>query len=336
LRVLQINLCRAIGGSAIHYADLSLGLAERGCTMLVADRLGNFSRQQTGDCVEHLPMARGAFHATLAKAIRHFRPDIIHAHQRLASRIANRLKHGVPVISTIHNAYNARSYGRSDGVIRVADHQKPGMGSYHGPSITIRNWLRHTPCDASPPEAIRAEFGLNNGNFLFGTASRIVAGKGIFDLILAFRTIADPRARLLIVGTGRDMPRARRKAGDDRRIIFAGHRQDAPRLMRGMDAFVMASHRETLPLVLIEAATAGCALIATETAGAREVLDGMPVSFVPVRDAPALANSMQQAFRTFSGEHKRIEYDLSPFDRERQIDETLVFYESVLNSRKAA
>jgi glycosyltransferase involved in cell wall biosynthesis len=334
LRVLQINLCRAIGGSAIHHADLSLGLAERGCTVLVADRLGDFTRRQTDGRIEHLPMVRGAFHTTLAGAIRRFRPDIIHAHQRLASRVANRLKHGVPVIATIHNAYNAHSYGRSNGIVRVADHQASAMDGYRGPSITIRNWLRNMPSDAIPPEAIRAEFGLGKDDFVFGTVSRIVAGKGIFDLIAAFRLVADPRARLLIVGTGRDMLRAQRKAEDDRRIIFAGHRQDAPRLMRGIDAFVMASHRESFALTLIEAAAAGCRLITTETAGAREVLNGMRASFVPVQDVAALAESMQQALSTFSGEHDRLGYDLSRYDRERQIDGTLAFYESVLNNRE--
>lgn len=329
--MLQVNLCRAIGGSAFHHTDLALGLVERGCAVLGADRLGGFTERRTAGAAGHQTMTRGAFHLELVRAIRRFRPDIIHAHQRLAARVANRVKGRIPVISTIHNEYDERSYGGADGIIRVADHQKAGMASYRGSSVTIGNWLRSTPGDDADPGSVRAEFGVARENFVFGTVSRLLAGKGIFDLLAAFRAVADPHARLLIVGTGPAMQKARRRAEGDRRIIFTGHRADAQRLMRAMDVFVMPSHQETYPLVLIEAAAAGCALIATATDGAREVLNGIPASIVAPQDVPALADSMQQALCTFSGKHPRVRYDLSPFDRDRQIGRVLAFYESILN-----
>lgn len=334
MRILQVNFCRAVGGSSFHHADLARGLAERGHAVLVVDRLGDFTPRYAGGGVGHVATRRGLLHVSLLRAIRSFSPDLIHAHQSLGSRIANRLKGAVPVVSTIHGAYNRRSYGRSDGIIRVADHQRDAMAGYEGPSVTLWNWLRGLGEAATARPAERADFGIAEDAVVFGAIGRVLAAKGVLDLVAAFRTLSGADARLLIAGEGKDMAAARALADGDGRIVFTGHRDDVPSLMRMIDVFVMASHAEAFPLALIEAAAGGCAIIATETKGARELLSGQPATFVPVQDRAALAGAMESLLAKARGVWERPAYDLSGFDRDGQIDKTVAFYRSLPSLRR--
>lgn len=330
MRVLQLNLCRAVGGSAFHHADLALGLKALGHEVMVADRLGLFSRDYTKGTVPHIQMRRGLTHYRLARAVQSFRPDIIHSHQSLAARVANRVKGGTPVVSTIHGEFKARSYMRSDGIIRVADHQSRRMSGYRGPAVTIWNWLRGGGASVAST-TIRKELDIPETTIVFGSVGRVVRMKGVFDLIDAFTAIEGEDLRLLIVGEGKDLRRARARAAQDRRIRFTGHRSDAPALMAALDVFVMPSYAECFPLVLIEAAAAGCAIVATETKGARELLRGQPARLAPIGDVRALAAALREAqMQVQEAMRKRYCYNLSAFDRDRQIAKTLAFYRRVL------
>lgn len=328
MRILQVNLTRAIGGAAFHHADLSLGLVERGHEVLVVDRLGDFTARQTGGRVAQMPARPGNQHLVLWRAIRRFRPDIIHTHQSLAARIANRLKGRLPVVSTIHWEYKARSFARSDGVIRVADHQKARMEGYRGRSVTIWNWPRKAGASTASGGDPRAEFGIAAGEMLFGFVGRVEEVKGIFDLIAAFRGVEAQNARLLVVGSGSALDEARARAAGDGRIAFAGHRDDVPALMKAIDVFVMASHWEGSPLVLMEAAGAGCEIISTDNVGSAEMLRGQPVSMIGVGDVQQLAIAIADLAARPTG--RRVEYDLLPFDRDARIGQTVDFYREVL------
>lgn len=76
-------------------------------------------------------------------------------------------------------------------------------------------------------------------------------------------------------------------------LQWLGHVDDMPSLLRGVDIVALPSYREGLPKGLIEAAASGCALIATDVPGCREVVehevDGLRV---PVRDGAALARAI--------------------------------------------
>ena len=79
---------------------------------------------------------------------------------------------------------------------------------------------------------------------------------------------------------------------------WLGHVDDMPALLRSVDIVALPSYREGLPKGLIEAGASGCALIATDVPGCREVVehevDGLRV---PVRDGIALADAIERLVR---------------------------------------
>ena len=82
-------------------------------------------------------------------------------------------------------------------------------------------------------------------------------------------------------------------------LQWLGHVDDMPALFRSVDVVALPSYREGLPKGLIEAAASGCALVATDVPGCREVVarDGIDGLRVPVRDGAALADAIERLAR---------------------------------------
>ena len=117
-------------------------------------------------------------------------------------------------------------------------------------------------------------------------------------------------------------------------LDWLGHVDDMPALLRSVEVVALPSYREGLPKGLIEAAASGCALIATDVPGCREVVahevDGLRV---PVRDGVALARAVARlqedvALRTRLAEAGRNKA-LERFDERIVIRDTLVVYEEL-------
>lgn len=78
-------------------------------------------------------------------------------------------------------------------------------------------------------------------------------------------------------------------------LEWLGHVEDMPTLLQSVDVVVLPSYREGLPKGLIEAAACGCALIATDVPGCREVIDHeVSGLLVPVRNATAVADAVER------------------------------------------
>jgi len=107
----------------------------------------------------------------------------------------------------------------------------------------------------------RLELGLEN-NFVVGNVARFFPPKNQDYLIEVLPELLKivPEAVLCFVGEGRDMPRAQelaRTLGVADKVKFLGLRSDVNELMQAFDVFVMPSIFEGLPLVGVEAQSAG-------------------------------------------------------------------------------
>ena len=108
----------------------------------------------------------------------------------------------------------------------------------------------------------RKELGLAENSFVIGHVGYFLEIKNQSFLVDVFAEYyqADRDARLLLVGTGPDLEKIKRKAaecGVAEAVIFAGQRSDVERLYCAMDVFVFPSHWEGLPLTLVEAQAEG-------------------------------------------------------------------------------
>ena len=119
--------------------------------------------------------------------------------------------------------------------------------------------------------AVRAEFSIPHDAFVVGHVGRFRKQKNHpFLLEIAAEAVKRaPDIRFLLVGEGESrramMARAARMGLADH-VIFTGPRADVPRLMLGaMDAFLLPSLYEGLPLVLMEAQAAGLPCVFTDT-----------------------------------------------------------------------
>jgi glycosyltransferase involved in cell wall biosynthesis len=124
---------------------------------------------------------------------------------------------------------------------------------------------------AAPDPGLRADFGLPEHSFVVGHVGRFVDQKN-HPFLIEIATEAcrrDERIHFLLLGEGgmqREMQERVLKRGLAQRIIFAGQRSDAPKLMAGaMDAFCLPSLFEGLGLVGVEAQAAGLRVLVSDT-----------------------------------------------------------------------
>lgn len=161
-------------------------------------------------------------------------------------------------------------------------------------------------CDASlfhPADrsAARAHLGLAGDAEVVTYVGRLVAEKGLRELLDACRTLsaARPRLRLVLVGEGpmREEIAARLAADPSLQVTLAGAQPPAEvaRWMAASDLVTLPSYSEGHPNVLVEALACGRPVVATPVGGIPEVVDAESGILVPAHDAAALAVGLAQA-----------------------------------------
>jgi glycosyltransferase involved in cell wall biosynthesis len=103
-----------------------------------------------------------------------------------------------------------------------------------------------------------------------------------------------------LVGTGADEAELRTLAGGlglSAQVIFAGFHSDPTPFYQTADLFVLSSDYEGFGNVIVEAMACGTPVVSTDCpSGPAEILEnGRYGRLVPVRDAQALADAMQEA-----------------------------------------
>ena len=149
--------------------------------------------------------------------------------------------------------------------------------------------------------ATRRELGIAEAAPVVGFVGRLVAEKGIGELMEAARAVLErfPDARFLVIGPPEPDKadaigaEAAARLGVDHAFVFAGLRQDMPVMYALMDVFALPSHREGFPRSPMEASAMGVPCVVTDIRGCREAVEeGVNGVMVPAADAPALAAAL--------------------------------------------
>ena len=257
----------------------------------------------------------------LMRLIRQRDIQVVRTHQyhaNLYGRLAAWLCRVPCIVPSIHNVYTrdrkvhrrVLNYllGRiSDRVIAVSTAVKDDIMAYDGLSVdkisVLYNGVEEDRFAGVDGAGARSVFHIPADAIVVGTVGRLKHQKGQEYLVEAMSMVLKkfPGTVLLIVGDGpaggelRELVKQREM---EDRVIFTGSRRDVPAMLAAMDIFVFPSLWEGLPNALIEAMTAGKAIIATDIKPNREVLGSEHAGvFVPCEDSAAIAAGITQMLK---------------------------------------
>lgn len=261
---------------------------------------------------------RGARPVTLfrlVKAIRKFRPHLIHAHSvgpgYYAALVGALMR--VPVLMTYHGQptlYRVRSIDRrlsnrlTDRFIAVSDDVRRLLvehgGVPPGKAFTIINGVDFATFSRPRDESLRDALELPTTGFLFGTVGRLNPLKAQDVMLKALRMLLDQgrEASLVIAGEGetrQELERIVRELRLEGNVKLLGARDDVPSLLHAIDGFLLSSTSEGIPLSVLEAMAAGLPILSTSVGGVPEIVSNEITGLlVPPGDVTAFAAGMKR------------------------------------------
>jgi glycosyltransferase involved in cell wall biosynthesis len=196
--------------------------------------------------------------------------------------------------------------------------------------------------DAEARARVRASLGIEPGAWVVGTVGRLAVEKNQSLLLRAAAPMLEAGSRLILVGDGplrEDLSGLATALGVAPWVHVLGARRDVPDVLSALDAFVLCSDLEGLPLVIPEAMAVGLPVLSTRVGGIPTVIDeGRTGYLVPPGDEVALRSRLE-ALRAdpraaqACGARAR-EESLARFSSARMAAEYLALYEHVLDRRR--
>lgn len=196
------------------------------------------------------------------------------------------------------------------------------------PHVCVYNIVDDKPSRLRMQDAVEHEWLRHKQEPVLIAAGRLAPWKGFADLIHAMKEVSRRRrARLLILGDGplrTELETLIAELDLTDLVSLPGYVENPLKYFAQADVFVLSSHVEGLPNVLVEAMMCGCTPVATDCpTGPREILqDGKYGYLVPMRDSVALARGIEQALtEPIPGD--RLAEAVRPFNEKMVIDRHL-------------
>jgi len=216
--------------------------------------------------------------------------------QVFLERIAGVCCHRIATVSEFHRDWARRlKFARVDKIVSVPNGvPDPGLPS------------------AMPRSSVRIELGLDTGDVLVLSASRLAAGKGLEHLVESAALLVEQGRRNVLFavagsgpfeGTLRSLVEER---GLEATVRILGFRSDISDLLAAADIVVLPSEREGLSIALLEGLAAGKAMVLSSIGSNLEAASGV-AEFASYGDVTGLA--------------ERIERLASDGDRRRELGE---------------
>lgn len=290
----------------------------------------------------------------LYKLYRHERPWLVHLNSSKAGGVgaaAGRLARVPRVVFTVHGwAFNEPvpalaklfRWVASLATILLA-HRVISVSHFdriHAPlgleTKTVHNGI--PPLDFLPRAEARSRLidmaQIPADSFIIGTLAELHKNKGI-DILLEATAITKD-SHVIVLGEGEErhtLQELINMYGIEERVHMVGFVDNAARLMKGFDIFVLPSRKEGLSYTILEAGAAGLPVVSTIVGGTPEMIeDQLSGILVPPYEAAALAdalNELQQSPNTRArlGEALKLRVDRY-FALRGMVKHTLDVYES--------
>ncbi|MFA5317735.1 MAG: glycosyltransferase family 4 protein [Dehalococcoidales bacterium] len=383
IRVLRIIARLNVGGPAIHTILLTSALNDTEYeSVLVCGNVDRFEKEMSylADkkkvkpviipelCRSINPVKDLRAFFDILRAIREFKPDIVHTHTAKAGALgrAAAILAGVPVrIHTFHGHIFDGYFSRlqesvflviermlayfTKYIIVVSEAQKEEIVNKY--KIAGEGKVRVVPLGleldrfssiAARGGKIRGELGIGDGCILIGIIGRLVPVKNHRMFLDACKKLFDMAGGLdikcVIIGGGEEkegLERYANELGICGRVVFAGWKKEMADVYADLDIVTLTSLNEGTPVALIEALASGRPVVSTDVGGVRDVVDdGVNGYLVPSGDSSAFA---ERLFELCGDPGKRVAFGASgrvkvvgAYSKERLVRDIRSLYEEAL------
>lgn len=316
MKVLHVETGMHLYGGALQVRYLLEGLQARGIDNLLLSPSGSdiAGAAATSAKVFAVPM-RGELDATFAwrmlQIIRQEKPDILHIHSRrgadlwgsLVARLSGQLAILTRRVDNPEPGWLARwKYRPFRKIVTISEGIRTVLLAAGLPAEKVQ--CIHSAVDTEawqqPGDRVwfNREFHLPDDARPVGVVAQLIERKGHRYLIDAIPCILEsvPESYFLFLGQGpfrEQLASLCCDKGVEQRIVFAGFRDDLPRIMPNLDLVVHPALMEGLGVSLLQASTAGVPIVAARAGGIPEaVQDGVNGLLVPPGDSSALASAV--------------------------------------------
>jgi glycosyltransferase involved in cell wall biosynthesis len=207
----------------------------------------------------------------------------------------------------VYNRLDQWSLPKADRLVTVCQVFANELANATGVPI-VRISVQHNairrpqPVSTAAAEALREHLGVARHERLVLSVGRLSREKAHLDLIEAFRRLSESTpeipTKLVIVGDGPERARLEAAVGSSGckdRVIFTGQVNDVGTFYAAANVFVLPSHSEGSPNVLLEAMAANLPIVTTSVGGVPEMVENNESALlVPANDPQSLASSIGQ------------------------------------------
>ena len=365
MRILQVSSAKSVGGGERHLIDLTEGLITAGHDVFLAvapaSPLPERIRGLPEENILELKI-NNALDVLAARKIAAFvkknKIEIVHAHlakDYLPASLAVRFSAGAKFVLSRHvlfpmkklqkfalaNAAKAIAVSApvEANLRKIFPTEKIALVPY---GIKTENWSENDR------EKLNREFRFeHNIPFearLIGTLGELKLLKGQRDFVLAAKILAGRFPDVYFISSGKDnsakkefrreLKRLVKIFNLEDRFLFLDWVENTAPLLAALDVFVSASHTESFGLAILEAMTSGTPVVASETGGAKMLIENDRTGKLvrlkePVELAEAVAEILtdKEKAAAMSGRAKKTA--IEKFGIERMTRDTVKLYESI-------
>jgi glycosyltransferase involved in cell wall biosynthesis len=295
LKILHVEGGRNLYGGALQALYLMEGLADRGHRNALVCPEGSDLAKAAAAFAEVYPMPMGGdidlrLVPKIRRCIRRCRPHLVHLHGRIGADVMGGVACRLERVPLVHSrrvdnpeprwmvALKYRLHDRviaiSEGIgkILLAEGLPPEKLRVVRSAVELARFDRL--CNR---ELLHSQLGVPAQTRLIGVVAQLIARKGHRFLIEALPSLVAEfgQLRVLFFGKGpleQDLRRRVAAAGLGDHVHFAGFREDLPDLLPCLEVLVHPATREGLGVSLLQAASAGVPIVASDAGGMPEAV----------------------------------------------------------------
>lgn len=285
----------------------------------------------------------------LKKAIKQFKPDIIHTHlYAIKYAILATLFKKIKIVHTVHNVaekeansrdrkFNKFFYKRKKAIpVALSEIVKESITEeYKIPSESIPvifNGVDFSKC------MVKQNYSLGD-NFKFVNVARFSEQKNHIRLIDSFNILIKQnfKAELHLYGDGELKEKIQSRISEyniQDKVFLHGNRNNISEILNNFDCFILSSNYEGIPMTIIEAMGAGMPIISTNVGGVPNILSDKLNSLLVNAETEALFVGMKTMYESSDEERKHFGInalnDSKKYSSEKMANEYMKVYRGVL------